>query len=181
MHYLTIGLAIALASTGKSWSRDEGVGANISAVSLGADSIALRIPAAWLQGDPADSLYRSARESLSRGDYQKAASLFASIPSRYPRSGYAGDALYWQAFALYRLGSDGDLRSALGALAHQRKKYAGAATQGDAATLEQRIQGELARRGFVGLPDAANTPHTADAANPTDTAESSGLMQWRQR
>src|SRR5512133_2904226 len=98
MHYLTIGLALGLAMSGKSWPRSDDVGANVSPASLGPDSIAHRIPAAWLQGDPADSLYRSARKSLSRGDYHEAADLFASIPSRYPRSGYAGDALYWQAF-----------------------------------------------------------------------------------
>ena len=33
-----------------------------------------------------------------------AADLFAQIPARFPKSGYAADALYWQAFALYRAG-----------------------------------------------------------------------------
>ncbi|HEX6107546.1 MAG TPA: outer membrane protein assembly factor BamD, partial [Gemmatimonadales bacterium] len=61
-------------------------------------------PAApWLQGDPADSLYRAAREALNRRDYRRAAELFAALPGRYPASGYAPDAYYWQAFALYRL------------------------------------------------------------------------------
>ena len=61
-------------------------------------------PRGWLQHDPADSLYRRARETLNRRDYRAAADLFAQITARFPRSGYAADALYWQAFALYRAG-----------------------------------------------------------------------------
>ena len=48
-------------------------------------------PAAWLQGDPADSVYRAARAALDRRDYRQAAELFAQLPSRFPRSGYAAD------------------------------------------------------------------------------------------
>jgi len=62
-----------------------------------------RAPAAWIQNDPADSLYRAAREALDRRDYRTAADLFAQVPLRYPRSGYAADSYYWRAFALYRL------------------------------------------------------------------------------
>src|SRR5438874_381863 len=63
-----------------------------------------RPPAAWLQGDPADSLYRAAREALDRRDYRRAADLFEQVPARFPRSGYAADAYYWRAFSLYRVG-----------------------------------------------------------------------------
>ncbi|MEA2714072.1 MAG: hypothetical protein QOK27_2033, partial [Gemmatimonadales bacterium] len=112
-----------------------------------ADSARLRLPAPWLQGDPADSLYRGARELLNRRDYRTAAQLFGQIPARFPRSGYAPDAFYWQAFALYRLGGDRELRLARDALRLQRDRFPKAATNGDAAALEQRIQGELARRG----------------------------------
>ena len=41
--------------------------------------------AAWAQQDPADSIYRLARQALSDQDYAKAASLFATITSRYPK------------------------------------------------------------------------------------------------
>jgi TolA-binding protein len=74
------------------------------------------VPRSWLRNDPADSIYRLARETLNRRDYRGAADLFAQIPARFPRSGYAGDALYWQAFALYRAGGERDLREALAAL-----------------------------------------------------------------
>ena len=66
-------------------------------------------PLPWLWNDPADSLYRAARETLNRREYRQAATLFGEIPNRFPRSGYAADALYWKAFALYRLGGDRDL------------------------------------------------------------------------
>src|ERR687890_593163 len=65
------------------------------------------------------------------------------LPSRFPVSAYAPDAYYWQAFSLYRVGDDSGLRSALAALRTQRTKFPQAATQGDAAALERRIQGEL--------------------------------------
>ncbi len=106
-----------------------------------------RVPQPWLIRDPVDSLYRLAREFLNRRDYRSAADLFAQIPSRFPRSGYAADALYWQAFALYRMGGDRELHEALTALRQQRAQFPRAATHGDAATLERRVQGELARRG----------------------------------
>ena len=109
-------------------------------------------PAPWLQGDPADSLYRAAREALDRRDWAHAADLFAQVPTRFPRSGYAADAYYWRAFALYRGGGTGQLREALRALDTQRTRYPKAATQGDARALASRIEGELARRGD---PDAA--------------------------
>src|SRR6478672_3478864 len=108
--------------------------------------------AARLQGDPADSLYRAAREALDRRDYLRAADLFAQVPSRFPRSGYAADAYYWRAFSLYRVGGTAQLRTALQALDTQRDRYPKAATKGDAKALARRIQGELARQGD---PEAA--------------------------
>ena len=106
-----------------------------------------RPPAAWLQGDPADSLYRAAREALDRRDYRTAADLFAQVPRRFPRSGYAADAYYWRAFSLYRLGGTSQLKTALQALDTQRERFPKAATKGDAKALASRIQGELARQG----------------------------------
>lgn len=121
-----------------------------------------RPPAAWLQGDPADSLYRAAREALDRRDYRHAADLFAQVPARFPRSGYAADAYYWRAFSLYRIGGTPQLRSALEALATQRDRYPKAATQGDGRALARRIQGELARQGD---PEAAaQVAEAAEAA-----------------
>ena len=74
-------------------------------------SAAPRAP--WAAGDPADSLYRLARESLNSGEYRRAAQLFATITEKYPKSQYANDAKYWRAFALYRIGGVADLHEAL--------------------------------------------------------------------
>jgi HEAT repeat protein len=101
----------------------------------------------WLKSDPADSLYKSAKELLNRGEWRRAAVAFASIPQRYPTSGYAADAFYWQAFALYRIGGTEDLRAALRALETMRGKYPDSRTQTDAAALTTRIRGTLAARG----------------------------------
>src|SRR5258705_5665804 len=62
-------------------------------------------PKAWAQSDPADSLYRLAREALNRGEYRRAAQLFGDITQKFPNSVYASDARYWRAFALFRLWS----------------------------------------------------------------------------
>ena len=70
-------------------------------------------PVAWAHNDPADSLYRTARDALSRGDYRRAADLFKSLPQKYPSSAYVADAQYWEAFSLYRIGGTPELREAL--------------------------------------------------------------------
>lgn len=124
-----------------------------------------RPPAASLQGDPADSLYRAAREALDRRDYLRAADLFAQVPTRFPQSGYAADAYYWRAFSLYRLGGTAQLRTALQTLDTQRERFPKAATRGDANALARRIDGELARQGD---PEAAAriAAAAADVAGP---------------
>ena len=122
-------------------------------------------PAAWLQGDPADSIYRAARAALDRRDYRQAADLFAQVPARYPRSGYAADAYYWRAFSLYRVGGTPQLREALAALEIQRERFPKAATKGDAKALASRIQGELARQGDPAAA-AIVAATAADAGRP---------------
>ncbi|MBW8769170.1 MAG: HEAT repeat domain-containing protein [Gemmatimonadetes bacterium] len=111
------------------------------------DNFATQPRAPWQADDPADSLYRSAREQLNRGDYRTAAKSFALIVDRFPKSTYAGDALYWQAYAYYSIGEQSQLREALRVLDEQRRRYPKAATRGDADALSVRIKGALARQG----------------------------------
>ena len=111
------------------------------------DEIAESPPAPWAQQDPADQIYRNAREELNRGRYATAAELFASIYTKHPRSTYAGDAYYWQAFALSRRDNGESLSKALKVLDLQKQKARGASTRRDAEQLRIRICGELARRG----------------------------------
>ncbi len=147
MYRLQLGLAVAAAIGTTGWWTPAQDAVGFQSIQGTAVEPAEAPPAAWLRDDPADSVYRAAREALNRREYRKAADLFAQIPARYPKSGYAQDAFYWQAFALYRVGREPELRAALDALRQQRERYAGAATKGDAAALEQRIQGVLARGG----------------------------------
>lgn len=106
-------------------------------------------PEPWSQQDPADSLYRAAREAMNRGEHERAARLFNRIWERHARSSYAPDALYWEAFNRYRLDEIRELERALELLERQESRYAEASTRqnGDARTLETRIRGILARRG----------------------------------
>jgi HEAT repeat protein/TolA-binding protein len=104
-------------------------------------------PAPWDAQDPADSLYRDARKALSGNSYSRAAELFKEIRQKYPKSSYASDAPYWEAFALQRQGGETNLRLAQDALGLQQRDYPRAATRGDAAALSARISGMLARRG----------------------------------
>jgi TolA-binding protein len=103
-------------------------------------------PEPWDAQDAADSLYREGRKALSGDAYRRAAELFRQIRERYPKSSYAPDAPYWEAFALQRLGGETNLRAAREALAVQQRDYPKAATRGDAASLSARIDGMLGRR-----------------------------------
>jgi HEAT repeat protein len=98
--------------------------------------------------DPADSLYRAARDQLSRDNYRQAAELFYEVYRRYPRSSYAAQSLYYQAFALYRSGRERDLRRARDALRELERDYSSSEVAlREAEALQARISGELARRG----------------------------------
>jgi HEAT repeat protein len=163
MFRVHVGLALAAIGTSHWW-----VPASVepSAPAVQALSPGDVPPPPWRQGDPADSLYRAAREALGRRKFESAAALFGGLPARFPRSAYTPDAYYWQAFALYRVGDDASLRTALSALRTQRARFPQAATQGDAAALERRIQGELARRGDPTAAVAVERAATAVAPAP---------------
>ncbi|HEX7091454.1 MAG TPA: HEAT repeat domain-containing protein [Longimicrobiales bacterium] len=137
---------------------------------VGAELEAAR-PPAWALQDPADSLYHAAREALTRNEYRRAAELFHEIPIRYPSSTYAGDALYWEAFARYRLGTEDDLRSAMQALQRQAAGYPRAATRGDAQTLMVRINGALAQLGDAAAAEAVARKAAADVERQNEVQQ----------
>jgi HEAT repeat protein len=108
-----------------------------------------RAPAAiavLMKQDAADSLYRAARDAMTRGDYSQASNLFGRVVSQYPNSGVTNQAMYYQAFSLYRLGGADKLRAARDVLARLKTKYPDFA-KGEPAALRTRICGELARQG----------------------------------
>ena len=100
-----------------------------------------------VQGDAADSVYRAARQALNDNNYERAAELFKSLRDKYPRSTHVPNTYYWQAFALYRAGSDEQLRVAREALQTQARRYPNATTRRDAEALLRRVEGSLAQLG----------------------------------
>ena len=105
--------------------------------------------ASWAPLDTADSLWKRGRIAISEEDWSGAASTFERLHERYPKSAYAGDALYWEAFALQRLGGRSDLHRAVAALKEQQERYPKAATyeSGESSALLTRLNGRLARSG----------------------------------
>ncbi len=115
-----------------------------------------KAPQGWAPQDPADSLYRQAQQAMNRGDYRRAASLFKDLPVKQPNSVYASDALYWEAFSLYRIGGSTELQEALTVLDARKNKYPVGRSRGDDGrfrgdadpALATRIAGVLAARGM---------------------------------
>lgn len=143
------------------------------------------------QGDPADSLYRQASFRLNESDYRAAAQRFKELQQKFPNSQYINQAMYLQAFSLYRAGSDAELREALGVLDDLVKRAPSArAPRGlnnsniqDVPSLQLAIRKVQAARG-----DAAARQQISAAASggnqPCDREEQqvqaealSGLMQ----
>ena len=126
-------------------------------------------PLPWAKADPADSLYRLAREAMSRGDYKRAAEIFHRIPERYPQSAYASQSIYYEAFALYRSGGDDDLSTARDRL-KQLKQRDAKIWKSDGAVLLTRVCGELAKRGDEDC--AADIEKTAQTDRPAQGSKS---------
>jgi tetratricopeptide (TPR) repeat protein len=104
--------------------------------------------AGGIEDPQADSALRVARRALDAGDYRQAAELFGQVAGKYPRASQAADALYWQAYALYRAGGVSSLTNALASLQDLARLYPTAtANKSDAGSLRIRVCGELARRG----------------------------------
>ncbi|MES2123334.1 MAG: HEAT repeat domain-containing protein [Gemmatimonadota bacterium] len=152
-------------------SRDAFAAMPSFAMSYEVDSYRQSPRSAWAPDDPADSLYRAARDQLNHGDYRKAAASFAEISRKYPSSVYAADAPYYQAFALYRIGGNTELQEALALLEKYQpaspttpkssgsfggsrvavtvNSRRGGTSRGDADALAARIASVLSARGMA--------------------------------
>ena len=104
--------------------------------------------------DPADSLYKLGRDAVNDNDYRRAAALFKQIVDKYPKSAKAGDALYFRAYVLHKLGEErrsrSDLDEALSAIELQQKSYASAPTAADGRVLRTQIRAAQASLGDAG-------------------------------
>ena len=112
------------------------------------------------QEDP-DSLYRLGRQAINEDDYRRASALFKQIVDKYPKSAKAGDALYWRAWSLHKVGvergSKGDLEDALAAIDRQLNEYASSAVGGGSQALRSQIRSAQARLGDAGAASDVST------------------------
>src|SRR5438105_705725 len=103
---------------------------------------------------------------MARSNYKRAAELFHQIPARFPQSTYATQAIYYEAFALYRSGGDDDLSAARDRL-NQLKQRDAKIWKSDGAVLLTRVCGELAKRGDENC--AVDIERTAQKDTPAQT------------
>lgn len=94
-----------------------------------------------------EEYYEQARAALNRDKYEEAAKLFAEAYEANHDSELAGDALYWQAFSLYRTGESSSLKRATKLLERQMEHHPDAITYNDGNELIARLYGVLAKRG----------------------------------
>jgi HEAT repeat protein len=149
-HAAAVELQRALLETHRAGERQRERLLDEGAFQAALDRIAERGPAAsWAPQDPADSLYRVAREQLNRGNYREAVRAFNRLGTegRFARSEYRPAAFYWQAFALSRIGSELELRQAQQQLDRLRSAYPRHELLDDAASLAATIDARLARNG----------------------------------
>lgn len=97
--------------------------------------------------ETSEDYYEQARYALNRSEYQRAAELYGLAYDQDNSSDLAGDALYWQAFSLYRVGGTSALKHAARLLERQMERYPDASTRDDGNDLRARLYGELAQRG----------------------------------
>ena len=136
----------------------------------------------FYQSDPADSLYKQAYALLTNyNDYRAAALRFKEVQTRYPNSSYISNAMYWQAFSLYRAGTDAELREALAVIDARQQRFPNARL--DDPSLPNRIRGALAKRGDASAMRALNTAASSSTATcdkeeqAIQSAALSALMQ----
>jgi HEAT repeat protein len=150
------------------------LGSNATGGAGGRTSIASVVPASWAPVDPADSLWRAGRDAVSNEDWKQAERLFSRIHGDYPKSVYAADSYYWQAFALSRRGGTDQLHDAVQLLERQQDLFAAAETvkSGDSRSLLTRLRGMLARGGDADA--AAAISARAERAGRADRATGGG-------
>jgi HEAT repeat protein len=125
------------------------LGATNSAASRAPTTATLDVPRSWAPADSADSLWRQGRNAISDEDWKLAEKLFSKIHDDFPKSAYAADSYYWEAFALSRRGGTDNIKDAVSLLTRQQERFANASSvkNGDSKSLLVRLQGTLARNG----------------------------------
>jgi HEAT repeat protein len=144
----------------------------MTAHAMTAHAMTAVVAQATIARDPADSLYKAARDALAQGDYARAAQLFHDVGARYPQSAFAPDALYYEAFARYHSGETDDLQAARALLDTLRAKYPSYRGRGEAGALATRVCGALAQQG-----DATCAARISAEAHASATGSASSSAQ----
>jgi hypothetical protein len=96
-----------------------------------------------------DAQREAAREALNQAEYEKAAQMLAEVYELEKERQEAGNDLYWQAFARYKLQRTQELKIAAELLQLQQEHYQQAETVHEGEALLARLYAELAERGEV--------------------------------
>ena len=91
----------------------------------------------------------AARDALNKAQYEKAASLMREVYEQDRSAAEAGNALYWEAFARYRLKRTEELKRAVELLQLQQKEFAEAETAREGEALLARLYAEMSERGEI--------------------------------
>lgn len=124
----------------------------------------------------AETAMERASEAMRSGDYRDAVDGYQEVYELTNDPAIAAEALYWKAFALYRLGGDDDLEAALSALAVAREKYADHVPS-DLEGLEIRINGALAKRGKASSAEKVQRAAEGDRSTDEKMAALNALLQ----
>ena len=116
-------------------------------VGIAVVAAALAIAGYALADQETELKMQEAREALNQARYEYAAQMLAEIYEVEKGREAAGNALYWQAFARYKLQRTSELKVAAELLRLQQEEYANSETAPDGEALLARLYGELAQRG----------------------------------
>ena len=110
---------------------------------------ALAVAGYALADEEAEFKMQEAREALNQARYEQAADLLEEVYELEREKQAAGNALYWQAFARYKMNRTSELKVAVELLQLQQEEYEDSETAAEGQTLLARLYGELAERGEV--------------------------------
>lgn len=126
-------------------------------------------PEGWAPADPADSLWRAAREAFNSGEFAAAAGIYRRIrtEAQFSASEYRAPSFYWEAFARHRVGSASEMRTARDILRELRTAHPGYPQMAEVERLAARIDQDLAARGDAQAAQRASAMVSQALAPPT--------------
>jgi len=96
-----------------------------------------------------DEKMQAARMALNRAEYEKAAELMRVLSIQQEYMEVAGNALYWEAFARYRMNKIKEMKVAIELLERQQAEFRHVDTARDGEVLLTRLYADAAERGHI--------------------------------